>query len=34
MAKPEIIENYGKIADIALADVPSLESCNCGLEPV
>lgn len=33
MAKNEIV-NFGKIADIALADIPALEECDPGLEPV
>jgi co-chaperonin GroES (HSP10) len=33
MAKNEIV-NFGKIADIALADVPALEECHSGLNPL
>lgn len=33
MAKPEV-EQFGKIADVALADIPALEDCNCGMTPV
>ena len=33
MAKPEVV-NLGKIADIALNDIPLLEECNPGLEPM
>ena len=33
MAKTEVV-NLGKIADVALADIPTLEECNPGLEPV
>lgn len=33
MAKPEI-ENFGRIADVGLSDIPALADCNCGMEPV
>lgn len=33
MAKTEVV-NLGKIGDVALNDIPLLEECNPGLEPV
>lgn len=33
MAKNEIV-NFGKIADIALVDIPALADCDPGIEPV
>lgn len=32
MAKTEVV-NLGKISDVALADIPTLDECNPGFEP-